>query len=285
MKILGIVVLFYPDEKKVIKNILSYLSSLDTLILWDNTPGNKAEEALKSFSSCKLIRMGCGCNVGLGKAYNEAAKYAIENNFTHLLTMDQDSCFKNSSFVDYCKIISFHGGLHTSIYSPNYMQYTGLTSIVSDCVREVDRCQSSGSLISVDIFKKGGIFFLEELIAYGVDSDFCSRARLNGFRVYSVDSIILIHGAGYQKSKRKFLWKTVFPNEYPPLNTYLMIRNFFYLKQIANYHMGEGFCKYYLFKRSVFILCYETNKWKKYKAIILGIYDGIRGNMRREIRF
>ncbi len=38
MKLLGIVVLFHPKKDEVIRNISSYLSGLDALILWDNTP-------------------------------------------------------------------------------------------------------------------------------------------------------------------------------------------------------------------------------------------------------
>lgn len=285
MKLLGIVVLFHPKKDEVIRNISSYLSGLDALILWDNTPdgGGNIEEIEKSLPSGRVIRMGYGRNVGLGKAYNDAAKYALENGFTHLLTMDQDSRFENSSFGDYCRIVSAHAEADSSVYSPNYRQYTGLTRPVQDMVAEVDYCQSSGSLMSVEIFRRG-VFFLEELIAYWVDYEFLHRARKSGSHVYSVDNVVLNHGAGYQRSTRKFLWKTVYPNEYPPLNTYLMMRNYFYLLKKENFQAGKGFCRYYLFKRSVFIFCYESDKWRKYKAIALGIYDGMRMNLKRDIR-
>lgn len=37
MKLLGIVILYYPDDS-VVKNIATYLAQLDELMLWDNTP-------------------------------------------------------------------------------------------------------------------------------------------------------------------------------------------------------------------------------------------------------
>ena len=37
MKLLGIVILYYPDDA-VVKNIATYLAQLDELMLWDNTP-------------------------------------------------------------------------------------------------------------------------------------------------------------------------------------------------------------------------------------------------------
>lgn len=284
MKILGIIVLFYPKEEDVIKNILSYLDQIEKLILWDNTPGMRTVNILKTLSSDKLIRRGEGKNVGLGKAYNEAAKYALNNGFTHLLTMDQDSRFKDSSFVDYCEKVLDHPMSNNSIYSPNYMQFTGLTGSVSMRIKEIECCQSSGTLIPIKLFQQR-IFFREELFAYGVDLDFCYQARKANVNIYSVEDVVLIHGAGYQKDKRKFLWKTVYPNEYPPLNTYLIIRNFFYLKKRGNAWKGKDFYKYYLFKRIVFILCYEKHKWQKYKAMILGFYDGITEHMDRKLNF
>lgn len=41
MKLLGIVILYYPDDA-VVKNIATYLAQLDELMLWDNTPATDA---------------------------------------------------------------------------------------------------------------------------------------------------------------------------------------------------------------------------------------------------
>lgn len=46
MKLLGVVVLYYPDEV-VWKNILTYLPYLDELVIWNNTPNSNI-----SINSC-----------------------------------------------------------------------------------------------------------------------------------------------------------------------------------------------------------------------------------------
>ena len=93
MKLLGIVILYYPDDA-VVKNIATYLAQLDELMLWDNTPATDRRDLdLDSLGDGrgKIILDGCGENLGIGSALNKAVAYARANGFTHLLTLDQDS--------------------------------------------------------------------------------------------------------------------------------------------------------------------------------------------------
>lgn len=81
----------------------TYLPSLDGLVIWNNTPGGDLPDDIKreALAMDKIRVLGNGRNEGLGKALNEAARFALANNFTHLLTMDQDSSFPEGVFKIY----------------------------------------------------------------------------------------------------------------------------------------------------------------------------------------
>ena len=99
MRLLAVVVLYHPG-KDLAGNIDSYLSQVDKLLLWDNTPGDGQERLpLPDISHPERLEYrGCGRNVGISAALNDAVAYAREYGYTHLLTLDQDSFF--------CKAIS-----------------------------------------------------------------------------------------------------------------------------------------------------------------------------------
>lgn len=121
MKLLGIVILYYPDDS-VVKNIVTYLAQLDELMLWDNTPATDRRDLdLDSLGDGrgKIILDGCGENLGIGSALNKAVAYARANGFTHLLTLDQDSCFGGRNFESYLRAIRSYGEDKAVIFSTN----------------------------------------------------------------------------------------------------------------------------------------------------------------------
>ena len=103
MKTLGIVIFYYPTDE-VWKNIASYIDLLDKLIIWNNTPGNQLDLHFPTWEE-KIVLMGVGKNLGIGKALNKAILYAKENQYDYLLTMDQDSHFVKKDFKLYLKAI------------------------------------------------------------------------------------------------------------------------------------------------------------------------------------
>ena len=94
MKLAAVVVLYHPDGN-LIRNINSYLPQVDTLVLWDNTPEGEKATPLSLSGVChpeRLQYMGCGRNVGIGAALNQAVAYARDNGFTHSQPSVQKIC-------------------------------------------------------------------------------------------------------------------------------------------------------------------------------------------------
>lgn len=119
MRLLAVVVLYHPG-KDLTGNINSYLPQVDRLLLWDNTPGGGKEQLPLSGVTHpeRLEYRGCGRNVGIGTALNDAVAYAREHGYTHLLTLDQDS----SSCQEFSGIIRLPSGVtgkKSGLFSPS----------------------------------------------------------------------------------------------------------------------------------------------------------------------
>jgi rhamnosyltransferase len=283
MKVLGIVTLYYPDEK-IEKNINSYLMVVNELLVWDNTPGGSIA---KFPNNHKIKIIGEHTNVGLGKPLNKAIEYAKFYKFTHLLTMDQDSYFEDKDCVKYIDIIE--KSKQKTIFAPNYVLHNKAfydrSAYQQDSFIDVETTMTSGTVYPVNMFDEIGIF-REDFFIGSIDDEFSLRANQNGIPTKVVPSVHLIHGAGYQKKKYKFLWKTFFPNEYSPIRSYYIIRNGLLTKRLypkAKY--WKGYFYYWFYKRLFFVLCYEDNKYAKFKGLLLGYLHGKLGKTGRQTVF
>ena len=275
MKLLGIVILYYPDDA-VVKNIATYLAQLDELMLWDNTPATDRRELdLDSLGDGrgKIILDGCGENLGIGSALNKAVAYARANGFTHLLTLDQDSCFGGRNFESYLRAIRSYGEDKAAIFSTNYFIKSQQTTMYppTDSVDEVYSAMTSGSIYPVSLFDTLGDF-MESLFVWGVDCEFCWRAKRKDIPVLCFKNILLTHDLGYQKKKRRLLGKEVFPNEYGPARSYYNVRNGILLHRLYPEALNlKSHLRYHFYKRVVFIILYERQKFSKLWALLVDV--------------
>ncbi len=91
IKIAGVIVLYNPTIENLL-NINSYIDALDLLYAIDNSeqPKTSVSDFLAKYKKVKYIPLNE--NAGIAYALNLAARNSIEEGFSHLLTMDQDSC-------------------------------------------------------------------------------------------------------------------------------------------------------------------------------------------------
>lgn len=276
MKLLAVVVLYYPDEK-VVSNITSYFRSVDQLILWDNTP----EEDQKKLNTDqlgkadKIIYMSEGKNVGIGKALNEAVTFALSHDFTHILTMDQDSSFKEGDFAHYLKAIASDTDTTVGCYIPQICEPDMIQESVSDLFSPVDIGITSGSIFPLQFFSETGLFRGDFFID-AIDVEFCFRLRRHGLKIVRVNNIKLHHILG-NRILVPFLWGKLGTLNYSPVRTYYIMRNHIILRRLyPEYPLQEGFFNEMLYRRFVRILLVEKEKMQKMKAMFTGIYHGFR---------
>lgn len=266
MKLLSVVITYYPKIDNTINNIKTYIEDVDCLIIWENTPCNDVENyriILPEYKH-KIIYMGNGNNDLIAYPLNKCVLFSIENDYTHLLTMDQDSSFEIDHFKSYKLILKQNPTLGIYGPNPNYRDV-----IKKDIATEVLHLITSGSIFNVDLFKNIGLF-REDYKIDCVDYEFCLRARKSNVKSYMISEILLIQEFGDSK-------RTVFgyyTSNYSPFRLYFIIRNNLYLsKDFPEFHSLKYVIKLIL-RIFVKILLSENNKLNKLASIIKGSIHG-----------
>lgn len=137
---------------------------------------------------------------------------------------------------------------------------------------------ASGSLIPVRVLRQEEFRMDESFIIDYIDTDFCLHLNTEGLRILAVRDARLIHTIGERK-QHKLLGLTVTTTNHSPLRRYYLYRN--RLKTWWRY--GRDCPSFLIFDlmRTVYelwrILLLESNKNEKIKAVINGVWDGLRG--------
>lgn len=272
MKTLGIVILYYPDGE-VKQNIRSYLGGLNKLILWDNTPPpDRRDFTFDALSEQRIIRCDAGRNAGIGLPLNRAVRYGLENGFTHLLTMDQDSRFAPGMFEAFLHSVRSRSDAAEVSFSANTHPYVpGQPE-----TEEVEITITSGTIYRLSALQAAGLF-REDFFIDAVDTEFCFRARKQNRRMVRINTVYMHHVLG-EVTVKPFLWgKLVSPN-YSAQRTYYLVRNTLYLRRLyPEYSQAPGTFKALFFWRPLTILLTEPDKFRKFKALFLGILHAWRG--------
>ena len=92
-KVLAIVVTYYPEKHLICNNIEAFIDNVDKVLIWENTPQEECNK-YRFLVNEKIEYCGDGNN-SISKALNYGWKYARENGYNYLLTMDQDSVWVN----------------------------------------------------------------------------------------------------------------------------------------------------------------------------------------------
>ncbi|NDV63723.1 glycosyltransferase family 2 protein [Bacteroides sp. 224] len=274
MKVLGVVTLYYPP-KNVVENIQSYIDGMDGLVVWDNTPQSVPVQFPEEIKE-KIITYRQGDNVGIGKALNYAASIALEKDYTHLLTMDQDSRFLPDMFNSYIRVIS--KDRDTSHYA--YVPLINGTPLAEEGMKEVQGMIISGSVFPIKAIKQVG-WFNEEFVIDAIDTEYLLRIHRQKGKVMQVPIASLKHELGHPLCKQFFCWRPVSLN-YPPIRTYYIARNFLYLRKNYPEFKRKDLIWTLIWKRPFYILFMEKRKWQKLRAWVTGVFQGIRGDVNHD---
>ncbi len=267
MKILGIVTLFNPPAT-VGDNLRSYARYLDGLFLWDNTPGEGAVIALPKDVEEKIVKIRRGANVGIGEALNAAISMVQEEGYTHLLTMDQDSRFEEECFADYLQEIAEDTVETHMAYVPR---------INKDCesgipMQPVGGMIVSGTVLPARTLERVGNF-KEEFVIDTIDTEYALRIHREGGQIMQVASGCLRHALGQPLSRRILCFRPCSLN-YSPLRTYYITRNLIYLRRTCPDFRRPDLLRQLVWKRPLYILLIEPQKWRKLRAWWRGFRQG-----------
>jgi rhamnosyltransferase len=267
MKLLGIIITYYPDIQETKNNILQFVDDIDLLIIWENTPRNERERykiSLPEYQE-KIIFMGTDENMFIAHALNQGIKFGKENGFSHLLTMDQDICFDTGHFKKYKQIVDSDQN-SLSIYGPNPNNNESLDRGI---LVEKPYLITSGNIVSLRIFDEVGLY-REDYKIDCVDYEFCLRLQKKGYYCRMVPTVVMKQEFGVLR-KMKYGY---FTSNYSPVRLYFIARNQTLLKK--EFPDAVNQLPLLKLKRMILkILLSEDDKYNKIKFLVKGLIDGI----------
>ncbi len=260
MRIAACIILYQANPSDLRRNILAIAGQIDTLILWRNSPEDiLVPEGLP----CKIHWMGSGENLFIAKPLNECLAYCKREGFDWLLTMDQDSEFEDfKAFIQSVETISIEG---VGIFAPNVNRRYSETA---DAV-EIESTITSGSLCSVQVAQAVG-GFREDYQIYWVDSEFCHRLHLAGYKILALPHHNLIQQFG-----KISVVHGVRCFNYSPTTLYFMFRNMFWMHR--QYRSNPNL-KCILYTSQLYlkgIVIGENDKGPKLRAALKGMWHGL----------
>lgn len=282
-KIAAGIVLFNPNIDRLFENIKALIPQINILILVDNHSDNllsvkQAIEAEKSlFSNKKLKIIENPDNLGIAAALNSICKEAINQGADWVLTMDQDSVCADKLIEKYeehknlqgvaslCCIINDRSGA---------LQYE--KDVWSGDYREVEATITSANYISLSAWKKIGGFD-ERYFIDKVDTDYCFRLVLAGYKIVQINYPGMLHEIGNHATDHKLFGYPFIVFNHSPFRAYHLIRNQIFFARKFESVKGKKWAKRIkrtAWTRIIVYLLYEKHKIAKLKAWVRGLKDG-----------
>lgn len=283
MSICAGITLFNPEIERLKRNIDSILPQVEFLYFVDNNSGNLEEikELLSGYANIELIENSQ--NFGIAKALNQICEKAKENGFRWALLLDQDSIAEEELIKKYSRYTEMEKVAIITPYFDDENEPDIVKSRLESPYELVDRCNTSASLVNIDIWGAVGGFD-EAMFIDCVDFDYCTTVQENGYVILRDNEAVLYHRLGQAQEIRFFmpigrffnikkLKKPLYTYNHNPSRTYYYARNIKYYgfkhkESINRFTEWRVYVKWIVLK-----LCFEKQKYEKLKAIIKGRKD------------
>lgn len=280
VSVIAVVVTYHPEIDSLKLQLEALSPQVSKIIIIDNGSDIGIQEFIDSIPHCTNIVTRClGANLGIGHAQNVGIDYAVSAGAEYVALFDQDS-LPASDMIEklYNAASALQGtGVRLAAVGPAYKDTNN--GVLSGFVRvglfgfariqcksnnkpiEADFLISSGSLIPIDTLKAvGGVD--SSLFIDHVDTEWCFRAKSEGYRIFGVCTALMMHSLGDRRGRIWFLrWRTV------------------------PYH--SPFRYYYMFRNSIILIRrpYMPFFWKVadvFRCIRSAVYFGVFGSARRD---
>lgn len=274
MMILAVVVTYYPEKETLENNINSIIHFVDKVLIWENTPDFEKQN-YRLHTHEKIEYYGDGIN-SISHGLNFAYRYAKENGYDYLLTMDQDSVFHNFDY--YVKQTICNQDAPVGLWTPciNDKETIGDFEIIEMPI-------TSGMLASISMIDKiGG--WNEYFTVDSVDDEFYLYANSVSINTYIVKGVKMKQQFGCPH-KVIFMNHTITLRNYSPSRLYNIYRNSLLL--IRSYpsfsYIKKNFISCWI-KQIFWIILFESDRPRKMYAIAKGILFGLFCNLKMSLR-
>ena len=275
LKVAGVVTLYNPTDEDI-SNINTYIDDIDLLFVYDNTEGKNNQSRLPV--NKKIVYIYKNENVGVATALNYGAKEAIKRGFSWLLTMDQDTTFKEGVIDKMKEVIVTKDMSNIGIVTP--WHHTKLIDKKPETEYDYPGdVMTSGNMVNLEIYQKiGG--YKDDFFIDGIDIEYCLNLRKHGFKILRINSIEIDHNLGdlfYKKVRGRLFLCT----NHAPFRRYYIMRNYHYILDMYK-DFDPTYCYSLVSQRHnmIGVLLFEKQKYKKIRDYIRGLRDykkGIKG--------
>jgi len=271
------IILYNPNIERLTENVNAILSQVSEVVFVDNA-SNNLEEIRLHFTDRRFHWIINDTNIGISGALNQLINFASDNSYQWILTLDQDSVCESHLVSELEKYI--HTDEKLAMVSPRIVDRTDLHLANHESydaeTEDVTLCITSGCLTNVMAVIEVGLFD-ERLFIDSVDHEMCLRLRRARYRIIRVNNAKLLQEFGQSTIKRKFLWKTVVFDFYPPIRVYYQTRNNLFLlrKYKKEYDPHPLYCKFHMIAIFAIRQLYEPQKIKRTLAFFRGYISGL----------
>lgn len=217
------VVILYNSPVECFDNIKTYLSQVDRLYIIDNSPTVTAWAVAEQKQNSRLVYEYSGQNVGIATALNRAARRAIADGYTYLLTMDDDSQAPAGMIRQMLAYMTSQTIGTVGIVAPKHLLTTTPVQPSADTAPAMDvlTTMTSGNLLNLAIYEKVGPFY-DDLFIDVVDHEYNLRMRQSGYRVVELPHLQLTHRLGLIK---RIPFSGLIYVSHSPARNYYLVRN------------------------------------------------------------
>lgn len=287
----GVVVTYHPDEA-VLENVRAMVAECDRVIVADNGSSLAAQAALAGVAGIELIALGQ--NLGVAAALNAAARRAMETGFRWIVTFDQDSkpqpgmvealqatATRNprAAIVVPCIIEGSVGGSgYRWVRQHPHVRWLFQRAECQDVdLPAVTMAVTSGSLIELETWKMLGGFEESLFIDY-VDIDYCLKVVRAGKTIVVSVGAKLEHKLGARQTG-VLLGHEFRPTHHAAFRHYYIARNRVRIWRRHAWAVPHWalFDLCFATYNAARVVVFESEKWTKMKAMLLGTWDGFKG--------
>ena len=293
-QVAALVVTYLPDS-----GLAERLSSLRTqfgrVALIDNgSPDEDLSAIAAELKQPGVSLQRNSMNLGIATALNQGMKLLADEGFGWVVTLDQDSEVRPGFLSSLLATLNAwpdrnevalvganriepnndlaHRWLRPRRRFP-FFERVGCR----EAAQGVTLVITSGTLTSVNAFKRlGG--FQDELFIDLVDFEYCLRARQEGHAILVSCGAELIHKVG-QQTRASITGITISSTHHSPLRRYYLFRNSVHLiRRYGRIHPHWlGYQLLALCEVLLGIVVSEADKWRKLRACLAGLRDGLSG--------
>lgn len=271
----------YPDRYNTLVVVVTYNPDIDfvshfnryveiaekSLIVDNNSEFNIKElvcEPLHSYFEFILSKE----NKGIAWGLNQGILYALENGYSYILTLDQDSLPLKNILEIYGEFLKDKEGI--GLIGTSFLEKIDKDTVNNNVFKSKLSVITSGTLHCVEIFSQVGLYN-EKLFIDSVDFEFSLRVKKAGYKVLRSTMPLLEHHLGSPISHYG-----IKSSNHNAIRRYYMTRNHIYVtKKFFKSFPWWIIKKNVHFAYSILIfLIVEKQKKEKIKEILRGVNDG-----------